>query len=89
MLKFSPKKLEKLSHSHLVQSNVKKVSQLTLNFSEAKSEGKMIYANKRRKGKMGDVKAHIERRSSTKSVWMLALSQRAERYTHHHTSFAF
>lgn len=52
MLKFSPEKLEKLLHFP-VQNNVKKVSLLALNFSEAKSEGKMIYANRRRKGKMG------------------------------------
>lgn len=52
MLKFSPEKLEKLSHFP-VQNNQKKVSLLALNFSEAKSEGKMIYANKRRKRRMG------------------------------------
>lgn len=68
MLKFSPEKLKKLSHVP-VQSNVKKVSQLTLNFSEAKAEEKkMIYANKSRRGKMGEVKTHIERRSNTKRL---------------------
>lgn len=72
---------------------LRKISPLSLNFSEVKSERKRVALRKRKKqggrktrgGKKREVKTIVERDRNIKSQWMLPFSQWGEIL--HHASF--
>lgn len=72
---------------------LRKISPLSLNFSEVKSERKRVVLRKKKKtgreknerGKKREVKTIVERDRNIKSQWMLPFSQWGEIL--HHASF--